>query len=65
MAILENTDNNFKQYHGQYIALIDNRNFIREMHTVVSMQDVESRLQDVMDADDAPLPNDAVSLFCQ
>ena len=35
--------------------------FLRDMRTAVSMEDVESLLQEIMDAGDAPSPNDAVS----
>ena len=37
--------------------------FLRDMRTAVSMEDVESLLQDIMDAGDAPSPNDAVRHF--
>ena len=33
---------------------------MRDMRTAVSREDVESLLQEIMDADDAPSPNDAV-----
>ena len=35
--------------------------FLRDMRTAVSMEDVESLLQEIMDAGDAPSPNDAES----
>ena len=36
---------------------------LRDMRTSVSMEDVENLLQEIMDAGDAPSPNDAVRHF--
>jgi hypothetical protein len=41
-------------------ALGTHAQFMQNMHTAVSMQYVESLLQEIMDAGDAPSPSDAV-----